>query len=133
MAGVLQRLLGLSIVGNFLNKGAIFVPGNTKIAITAFAGGGQTNAVLLTSQYNRVDTVATAADSVKLPAPTFIGQEVEVMNNAAANSMQVFGSGTDTINGVATATGVAQAAGKFAMYKASSIGAGAAWHRILSA
>jgi hypothetical protein len=127
MAGVLQRLLGLSIVGNFVNKGSIFVPGSTKTGITAFAGGGQTNAVLLTAQYNRIDTVATAADSVKLPPPTYIGQEVEVMNNAAANSMQVFGSGTDTINGVATATG------KFAMYKASSIGTAAAWHRILSA
>jgi hypothetical protein len=119
--------------GGIVGTGAIFVPGSTAIGLTAAAGGGQSGALLLKAQYNRVDTVGTAADSVKLPAPTYIGQEVEVMNNAAANSMQVFGSGTDTINGVATGTGVAQAAGKFAMYKASSIGTAAAWHRILSA
>jgi hypothetical protein len=138
MAGILQRILGsISVaslsVGKFVNTGAIFVPGSTATGITAHAGGGQASATLLTAQYNRVDTVTTAADSVKLPAPSYIGQEVEVMNNAASNSMQVFGSGTDTINGVATGTGVAQAAGKFAMYKASSIGAAASWHRILSA
>ena len=33
-----------------------------------------------------------------------------LVRNSAANSMQVFGAGTDTINAVATATGVAQAA-----------------------
>lgn len=116
-----------------INDGAIFVPGSTAIGLTAHAGGGQASALLLTAQYNRVDTVTTAADSVKLPPPSYIGQEIEVVNNAAANSMQVFGSGTDTINGVATGTGVAQAAGKFAMYKASSVGTAAVWHRILSA
>lgn len=133
MAGIIQRILGTSIVGNFINKGPIFVPGSTVVGLIAHAGGGQGSALLLSAQYNRVDTVGTAADSVRLPPPTYIGQEVEVMNNAGANSMQVFGSGTDTINGVATATGVAQAAGKFAMYKASSVGTAAAWHRILSA
>jgi hypothetical protein len=124
---------GGSNSGGFINDGAIFVPGSTATGITAHAGGGQASAVLLTAQFNRIDTVATAADSVRLPAPTYIGQEVEVMNNAAVNSVQVFGSGTDTINGVATGTGVAQAAGKFAMYKASTIGTAAQWHRILSA
>lgn len=116
-----------------INDGAIFVPGSSATGITAHAGGGQASATLLTAQFNRVDTVTTAADSVKLPAPTYIGQEVEVLNNAVANSMQVFGSGTDTINGVATGTGVAQAAGKMATYKASSIGTAAAWFRMLSA
>jgi hypothetical protein len=131
--GLMSRILGTISVGGFINKGNIFVPGSTATGLTAHAGGGQSSALLLTAQYNRVDTVATAADSVKLPAPSYVGQEVEVMNNAATNSMQVFGSGTDTINGVATGTGVAQAAGKFAMYKASSVGTAAAWHRILSA
>jgi hypothetical protein len=60
------------------------------------------------------------------------GQQIIVINNTA-NSMQVFGSGTDTINGVATATGVAQAAGKHAIYTAVSTGAAAAWFRNLSA
>jgi hypothetical protein len=119
--------------GLVINTGAVFVPGSTAINLTAHAGGTQAAALALTAQFNRVDTVATAADSVKLPIPTYVGQEIEIMNNAPTNSLQVFGSGTDTINGVATATGVAQAAGKFAMYKATSIGAAAAWVRLLGA
>lgn len=75
-------------------------------SITAFAGGGQTNATALTAQINRVTTVATAGDSVKLP-PATVGLWVVVINKGA-NPMQVFGAGTDTINGVATATGISQ-------------------------
>jgi hypothetical protein len=58
-------------------------------SITAYAGGGQTNAVALTSSINRVTTVATAADSVKLPAAT-AGARVDVINAAATNSLNVF-------------------------------------------
>lgn len=101
--------------------------------ITAHAGGGQANALALTALYNQIDTVGSAADSVKLPAPSFVGQLIIVNNNAAANSMQVFGAGTDTINGVATGTGVAQAAGKIAIYIASTVGTAATWFRLLSA
>lgn len=118
---------------NLENSGAIFVPGSVVTGITAHAGGGQANATLLTGEFNRVDTVATAANSVKLPAPSVVGQVVAVVNNAASNSMQVFGSGTDTINGVATGTGVAQAAGKMGYYQAATTGTAAAWFRILSA
>jgi hypothetical protein len=75
--------------------------------ITAYAGGGQTNAVALTATFNNVATVATASDSVKLPLAV-AGLWVAV-RNGSANSLQVFGAGTDTINGVATATGVALA------------------------
>lgn len=116
----------------FRNTGAIFVPGSVVTGIIAHAGGGQASATPLTGQFNSVDTVATLADSVALPAATYVGQEVEVVNNSAT-SMQVFGAGTDTINGVATATGVAQAAGKMAVYKAATIGPAAAWFRHLSA
>lgn len=100
--------------------------------ITAYAGGGQTNATLLAAGLNEVSTVATAADSVKLPVPV-AGLEITVINAHASNSMQVFGSGTDTINGVATATGVAQAAGKTAVYRALTAGTAAKWFRVLSA
>ena len=116
-----------------INTGATLVPGSVVTGITAHAGGGQGSAVVLTGEFNRVDTVTTAADSVALPAPSYVGQQITVVNNAAANSMQVFGSGTDTINGVATATGVAQAAGKMAIYRAATIGTAAAWFRLLSA
>lgn len=96
-----------------------YVPGNTNYeivtalaaqqsatdAITARASGGQTNATALTATFNNVTVVATAADSVKLPLAV-AGLWVAV-RNSAANSLQVFGDGTDTINAVATATGVA--------------------------
>lgn len=97
--------------------------------ITAAAGGGQTNATVLTTPLNRVTTVATAADSVKLP-PAKAGLVVILVNGDAADAMQVFGSGTDTIDGVATATGVSQAAAKSAIYVCTVDGA---WNRILSA
>lgn len=122
-----------AVKGGLVGTSATFVPGTTVTGITAHAGGGQASATALTGAINRVDTVGTAADSVALPAPSAVGQTVIVINNAAANSMQVFGSGTDTINGVATGTGVAQAAGKTAIYTAVTTGTAAAWFRNLSA
>src|ERR1700732_4436972 len=74
--------------------------------ITAFATGGQTNATQLTSVVNRITVVATAGDSVKLPAAA-AGLDVLVINHGA-NALQVFGAGTDQIDDVATATGVSQ-------------------------
>ena len=90
-----------------------FVAGATD-AITAFAGGGQTNAVPLTTGVNRVTVVATTADSVMLPA-SIAGMQVVIINSAS-NSCQVYGAGTDTINAIATATGVAQPGGSTALY-----------------
>jgi hypothetical protein len=87
----------------------------TTTGITAFAGGGQTSATALTTMVNRVDTVATAADSVKLPVVSTPGVAVTVINTSA-NAVQVFGPGTDTINAVATATGVSLPAGKTGIY-----------------
>lgn len=92
--------------------------------LTAHSGGGQTNALLLTAPFNIVTTVAAANDSVKLPPATAanVGQQVWVQNAAATNSMQVYGSGTDTINAVATATGVAVAAGKTGLFTVQAAG-----------
>jgi hypothetical protein len=64
-------------------------------AITAFAGGGQTSATALTSDFNRVTTVATSGDSVKLPA-SVAGLEIFVANAGAA-PMDVFPFLGDTI------------------------------------
>jgi len=122
----------LTASGNAELTGAVVSLGSVVTGITAHAGGGQGSATALTGAINSVDTVGTAADSVKLPAPTHVGQRVTVINTTAT-SMQVFGSGTDTINAVATATGVAQAAGKSADYIAITTGTAAAWFRILSA
>src|SRR5262249_51571665 len=59
--------------------------GTAANALTAHAGGGQGSALALTASINRVTTVATAADSVKLPA-ALAGQSIVVINAAAANS-----------------------------------------------
>ncbi len=96
--------------------------------LTAHAGGGQANALPLTALMNRVTTVASAADSVLLP-PSVAGLTVTV-TNASATAMQVFGTSPDTINGVATGTGVSLAAGKTANYCCYTAGA---WHQLLSA
>lgn len=82
--------------------------------ITAHAGGGQGSATALTAGINRVTTVATAADSVALPAAT-AGLFVAIVNDAA-NALQAFGAGTDTINDVATATGVPVAGKTMAVF-----------------
>ena len=101
-------------------------------AVTAAAGGGQTNATQLTGYAANVTVVATAADSVKLPL-AIAGNVYFLQNSDSADSMQVFGAGTDTINGVATATGVAQAAGKSAVYFCTVSAPAGKWFRVLSA
>lgn len=113
---------------------------NTVDNLTATAGGGQSGALLLTAYFNRVTTVASGNDSVRLPQSTVspyqvgsVGCQIYV-HNSGANSMQLFGSGTDTINGVATGTGVAVPAGKQACLTLLSISAGVgSWYMLLSA
>jgi hypothetical protein len=68
--------------------------------ITAYSGGGQANAVLLTTRYNRVDTVAVAGDSIKLPVVT--GGEVVVVKNAGAFATDLFPQSGGKINKLAT-------------------------------
>lgn len=80
-------------------------------AVVAFPTGGQVASqgsapAALTGMVNNVITVATAGDGVVLPAAT-VGVSI-LARNAGVASMQVFGAGTDTINSVATATGVPQ-------------------------
>jgi hypothetical protein len=98
---------------------------NQEVGITATASGGQANAYLLQAQQSRVDTVASPNDSVALPKviavgdsacyPGNIGMIMFVRNNTG-NSMQVFGVTPDTINAVATGTGVAVPANKSAIF-----------------
>jgi hypothetical protein len=97
-----------------------FTPTTAANAVTAFSTGGQTNATALTASINRVSVVAAAGDSVKLPAAS-AGTIVIVINDAAL-PMQVFGAGTDTINDVATATGVSQMQQSVVIYTATATG-----------
>lgn len=89
--------------------------------IVAKAGGGQTGAFQINTQTSRVTTVATAGDSIVLPAST-AGLELLVINHGA-NAMQVFGTSPDTIDDQATATGVSQMAGSLVIYTSAASGA----------
>lgn len=92
--------------------------------ITAKAGGGQANATQLNAANNIINTVATGADSVKLPKG-INGLEVWIQN-AGANSAQVFTYGTGTINntdGVATGVALAANAASATMYKCINVNA----------
>ena len=99
---------GTTVLSGFLQESAT-------TGLTARAGGGQTSALLLTTEVNTVTTVASAGDSVKLPLATGGGLTIPVIN-LGANSLQVYGSGTDTINGVASATGVSQMVNSVVLY-----------------
>jgi hypothetical protein len=88
--------------------------------IVAKAGGTQTTARLLTAMTSRIITVATPNDAVLLPISA-AGLELMVINHGA-NAMQVFGSGTDTIDDIATATGVSQMPNSLVIYTCAAAG-----------
>lgn len=88
--------------------------------LTAHAGGGQGSAYQIANELNRFTTVSTAGDSAVLPAS--VGGLTILINNAGSNPMQVYGLGTDTINGVASGTGVSQMAGSEVIYVCHATG-----------
>ncbi len=101
----LETLGNIQVDGNLIVLGSINGEDQIVTGIIAHAGGGQTNATLLTAgAFNNITTVATTADSVKLP-PSVSGLIVTV-SNQGANAAQIFGTSPDTINGVATGTGI---------------------------
>lgn len=83
--------------------------------ITAATTQTQAAATALVRDFNRVSTVATAGNGVRLPA-SVAGKEIVVFNDTA-NAMQVYGASTDTIDGIATATGISQGAGAVTVYR----------------
>lgn len=98
-------------------------------AIVAHAGGGQTAAYQLTYSLNRVATVASANDSVKLPICQG-GKVVIVINAAASNSMNVYGQTGETINALSANSAFAVAANKFVIF---ACGIDGAWYTNLTA
>lgn len=108
--GVTQQEAGFGYDGRFFTV-------SQSDNLTAKVGGGQSGATQLPSMVNRVTTVASAGDSVGLPPsrPTLLGVEILVIN-AGANSMNVFGSGNDTINFGTAAAAVSQMANSAVYY-----------------
>ena len=105
---------------------------SAKTGIVAGTTQTQAGATQLDSAVNTIATVTVAGDGVRLPKG-FVGLEVWIVNSDA-DDVQVYGYGTDTINSVATATGVSQA-GTLAIYKCNSVSAAgvANWVQFLSA
>jgi hypothetical protein len=99
--------------------GRIFIE-LTEFGITATAGGTQAAAYPLNAQTNQISVCATSGDSVMLP-PTGVGYEITVINNGAA-PLQVYGTGTDTINSAAAATGVSQMPNSVVIYCCGTAG-----------
>lgn len=84
----------------------------SQTGITATAGGGQANAVPLREQgINKVNTVATAADSVRLPQ-AIAGKSLDGVNAAAANAMNLYPDPGSTINALAADAALSIVAGK---------------------
>lgn len=86
--------------------------------ITAFSGGGQASAVLLTATYSEVTVVAATGDSVKLPAAV-AGLVITVRNNDSAEAMDVFPNTDDTLNGGSANAAESLAAGVSITYVAT--------------
>lgn len=113
LLGSASAATGFTIGGTFTNSGGPPVFSTAETGLTAHAGGTQAAALALSSAkfIHVVATVGTAADSVALPAPV-LGTCHVVVNEAAANSMQLYAVSPATINATATATGIAVAAKK---------------------
>ena len=97
--------------------------------ITAGAGGTQGVAFLLPTTLNRVVTVVTTGDSVKLP-PSAPGLQITIANAHASNAVNVFPSTGDQINIQAVNTSFSLVAQKTVMFFCVVVGI---WNSNLSA
>lgn len=88
-------------------------------SITAFAGGGQTNATALTYKWNTVDTCATDLDSVKLILSKQ-GYKQVIFNNTA-KTVAVYPVLGESVNGAANLS-VSILAGESAVFTCVSDG-----------
>ena len=117
MAGVGQKYgisgsqgAGWTFAGGVALPQGAFVTGSASAGITAGTTRTQAGAVGLSQEVNRIDTStapaagSTLGDGVRLMAAQ-AGLTVAVINNTA-NPVQLYGNGSDTLNGVAGATGL---------------------------
>jgi hypothetical protein len=108
--------------GNTLNSVLASPMWQTNYGITALAGGALSSSTpILVLGSNVVSTVASDGDSVVLPSAV-AGSIVYMLNADAAQSVLVYGNGSDTINGTAGSTGVSYAAAKRVMFIAVTNG-----------
>lgn len=106
--GIMQKFVGRVSVKTLVNA--------SRSGLTAHAGGGQTSGLQLSYGWNRITTVGTGADSLKLPIAK-AGTECVVCNAAAANSTTVYPSSGQIINALSADSGLAVAANKVISFK----------------
>lgn len=108
-----EALYNPIIKGNTTVYGNLTVTGTTSVTgantfnanyssatgITAHAGGAQASATALTVEINNISTVATAGDSVKLPAAV-AGKHVYI-KNSGATALDIFPASSDSIDALA--------------------------------
>ena len=99
-----------------LNSNVIQAP-DAQIGLTAFATGGQGSATQVNSSYAQFSTVATLADSGRLPPVFKIGSIITVKNDGAAD-MDLFPSSGDDL-GAGTDTAVSIVSGTAAKFLAT--------------
>lgn len=106
----LQRADGENLKrGRDIALGSAFLKPGSVYNVTAHSGGGKASATPVAAQMTHVGTVAAAADSMLMfPA---LKDRVAFLRNSGAHALQLFGQGSDTINDVATATGISVANG----------------------
>lgn len=112
----------LAVTGASTLTGAVGVTGNLTTAaytvvsvgnaLTA-AGTTRADALVLAKQVNNITTAAASTGAV-LPAGV-VGMRIIIVN-AGANPIKVYGNGSDTIDGVAGATGVTLTNAKRAVF-----------------
>lgn len=109
---------GTPLAGSFTNMNATgYMRGSVGNALTAI-GADRAGSLALSKQVNNV-TTAAASTGVTLPAVSSVGVGgIVTLFNGGANAIQVYGAGSDTIDGAAAATGVPLTNGKRALFVA---------------
>ncbi len=92
------------------------------------AGAGTTQGTA-TAVVSNFTLISTAPSSSGVVLPTAAGAAPVVIYNGGANTLKVYGNGTQTINGIAGSTGFSVSTLKAAQFRA----AGTGWIAILSA
>ena len=103
--GGLIATAGSGSLVNLVLSGLLTHSSNT--AVTAFSGGGQASATILTKEVNNITTASASSapyDSTKFQALS--AGQIIWLTNTSGNPVQHYANGSETINGFASATGV---------------------------
>lgn len=106
-ASVADTFAFITLAQTFVNKTltAPSITGMKQDAATTLTAVGSNRATSL-ALTNTINNITSAAASTGVTLPAAVSGNIVVVNNLGANAIQVYGAGSDTIDGVAAATGV---------------------------